>query len=134
MIHKHYTFSALVRNPLLEQAIATTDMLHSDINEQHTEMLKNFLKVLATDILDMKIVAGPVGAFVYDDGNVGPTAAVCISTSHLACHIWSEEKPARVELDVYSCKDFNVADVLRHLDDNMDVLKVRVTKIDRNNV
>lgn len=139
MIHKHYAFSALVKNPLLEQAFAATlsfteeETRTFNIDEQHVKALKQFLKVLATDILDMKIVAGPVGAFVTDEGNVGPTAAVCISTSHLAIHIWSDDKPARVELDVYSCKEFNVGDVVKYLDEQMGIIKVTITKVERDN-
>jgi hypothetical protein len=55
------------------------------------------------DLLGMKLAAGPIACYVTDPGNVGWTVAACIKTSHLAFHFWSEEYPARVQADVYSC-------------------------------
>lgn len=114
MIHKHICITAFVRNPITD-----------------TDNLCEFLKDMAENVLKMKIVAGPVGAYVDDVGNRGPTATVCISTSHLAIHIWDEEGPYRVEFDVYSCKEFDTVDVLDRLHSAMHIIAHRVREVDR---
>lgn len=117
MIHKHICVSALVKNPIIDK-----------------DRLCDFLRSMAEDVLDMKIVAGPVGAYVDDAGNRGPTATVCISTSHLAIHIWDELSPAHIEFDIYSCKDFSIDDVIEKLHKDMEVFSINVQEIHRGQV
>ena len=66
------------------------------------------------DKIDMKILMGPY--CVYSDmvGNRGLTAVTIIETSHIALHVWHEEEPALAQLDIYSCSDFDINDVLNH--------------------
>ena len=56
--------------------------------------------------IDMKILKGPIVAYSDMVGNRGLTGIVIIETSHIAFHSWDEAIPAVIQLDVYSCKDF----------------------------
>ena len=70
--------------------------------------------VLITDI-DMKILGGPYLKYCDNIGNRGLTAVTIIETSHIAMHVWDEDNPALVQLDVYSCKDLDVEIVFSYL-------------------
>ncbi len=39
--------------------------------------------------------------------NRGITAISVIETSHIAMHVWDEPQPALMQLDIYSCAEFN---------------------------
>ena len=65
--------------------------------------------------LDMYILAPATGAYCQTKGNRGLTVLIPITTSHITMHTWDEEDPARLELDVYSCKPFDVRTILNHL-------------------
>jgi S-adenosylmethionine/arginine decarboxylase-like enzyme len=67
---------------------------------------KDWLKALI-EAIDMKILNGPHATYLDKEGNRGVTAVCIIETSHIAMHVWDEESPALVQLDVYSCKDFD---------------------------
>lgn len=56
------------------------------------------------EAVGMKVVAGPMTSMVNEPGNVGPTGAVVLATSHAAIHSWTET--GRVEWDLYSCCPF----------------------------
>lgn len=64
--------------------------------------------------INMKILAGPFVEYCEKEGNRGFTGAVIIETSHIAMHIWDEEHPALVQLDVYTCSDLPLDDVFAH--------------------
>ena len=57
--------------------------------------------------IDMKVCIEARSVYVDEPGNRGLTGQVGIETSHIAIHIWDEESPAFIQMDVYSCKDFN---------------------------
>ncbi|QDU72876.1 S-adenosylmethionine decarboxylase [Mucisphaera calidilacus] len=68
--------------------------------------------------IGMKLVDLPnnPNCFYMDTpGNRGLTCVGIIETSHIALHAWDEDEPGMVQLDVYSCKDFDPEDVLDHL-------------------
>lgn len=65
--------------------------------------------------LDMKILMGPYSKYCPMEGNEGITGVVVIETSHIALHIWDHISPAILQLDVYSCKDFELDTVFNHL-------------------
>ena len=68
--------------------------------------------------IGMKAMYGPTATYCKMSGNRGVTAFAIIETSHIALHIWDEVNPALVQLDVYSCSDFEpkkVLDILREL-------------------
>lgn len=53
--------------------------------------------------LDMKKLQGPYISYVEAEGNRGLTAVAMIETSHIAFHIWDEQKPSLLQFDVYTC-------------------------------
>ena len=64
------------------------------------------------------------------EGNRGVTGIVMIETSHIAIHIWDEERPALVQCDVYSCADFSHVEVVQSLA-QMEPTKVDYLLLDR---
>lgn len=62
--------------------------------------------------IEMKIMHGPVGMYCDVEGNRGMTAFAIIETSHLAFHSWDEPETPILQLDVYTCSDLNVQDVI----------------------
>jgi S-adenosylmethionine/arginine decarboxylase-like enzyme len=66
--------------------------------------------------LDMKLLSGPHIAYVDKPGNRGITAVAIIETSHIALHVWDEQSPALMQLDVYTCGALDVETVLERLD------------------
>lgn len=82
------------------------------------------------DKIGMKLLAGPISANVDVPGNQGPTCAVVIETSHMACHVWTEPNPALIQLDVYTCGPFDPNAVLRHIE-VWEPVKVEYKYLDR---
>jgi len=81
--------------------------------------------------IDMKILAGPFTAYCPVAGNVGWSGTCIIETSHIAIHCWNEPRPNVIQLDVYSCKDFDIADVTDWLNEYFGVLIVDHKFLDR---
>jgi S-adenosylmethionine/arginine decarboxylase-like enzyme len=96
--HKHLVVRAEVDNPIINKAKAT-----------------KFLRSLIKKI-NMKPLYGPTASYCKMEGNKGITAFAIIETSHIAMHIWDESQPALVQLDVYSCSDFDPKTVFEHLE------------------
>ena len=67
------------------------------------------------DIIQMKILHGPVSVYCNKTGNRGITAFAIIETSHIALHTWDESTPATLQLDVYTCSDLEVDLVFKAL-------------------
>lgn len=67
--------------------------------------------------LGMKILQGPFSSYVKVAGNRGLTAMVMIETSHIAFHIWDEQDPALLQLDVYTCGSLDSEKVMKSLDE-----------------
>jgi S-adenosylmethionine/arginine decarboxylase-like enzyme len=84
-LHKHVLIRSEVTEPIVDVDVA-----------------KGFMKRLV-DKIGMKITehGGPHCDYV--------------ETSHCAMHIWDKEDPSLVQLDVYSCADFEVWDVLEFI-------------------
>ena len=95
--HKHMIVRAEVSNP-----------------PQYEQNIVDWVSNLIRDI-DMKIMMGPYAAYCNTEGNRGVTCTAIIETSHVAVHVWDEQSPGLIQLDVYSCSDFAVEDVLQHL-------------------
>ena len=87
--------------------------------------LRNLVKVI-----DMKIVKGPYASYVSKEGNRGITGVVMIETSHIAIHIWDEERPSLVQCDVYSCAEFSTPEVLVQFN-MMEVVKIDYLLLNR---
>jgi S-adenosylmethionine/arginine decarboxylase-like enzyme len=71
-----------------------------------TDVIESWLKDLIQAI-DMKILSGPHAVYLDKAGNRGLTAVTIIETSHIAIHVWDEAVPGLIQLDVYSCKEFD---------------------------
>ena len=106
LIHKHLIIRAEVNNPPKE-----VDKL--------TEWLKDFIASI-----NMKIMLGPYVAYCNNEGNRGITGVAVIETSHIAIHVWDEPIPALMQLDVYSCAEFNPYLIADKLKKDFDVVKL----------
>ena len=105
-VHKHLIIRAEVNRPITNE-------------KEIKKWLRNVVKKI-----DMKIIKGPYASYVSKEGNRGITGVVMIETSHIAMHVWDEERPALVQCDVYSCAEFSSNEVLA------EFLPMDVTKID----
>ena len=104
--HKHLIIRAEVNNPPISE-------------KEIKKWLRNVVKKI-----DMNIIKGPYASYVSKEGNRGVTGVVMIEPSHIAIHVWDEDRPALVQCDVYSCAEFSSNEVLA------EFLPMDVTKID----
>ena len=95
--HKHLLVRAEVNSPPLQNY-----------------NLKAELESLVRHI-DMKILSGPHTAWCPVVGNTGWSGVVIIETSSITFHSWVETEYPVIQLDVYSCKDFEIESVLMWL-------------------
>jgi len=110
--HKHLIIRAEVEKPIINRNKA-----------------RKFLRSLIKKI-NMKELYGPVASYCKMAGNRGITAFAVIETSHLAMHIWDEDNPSLIQLDVYSCSSFDPRIVFDHLE-IMQPVKVDYKFLDR---
>ena len=94
--------------------------------EQLTEWLKDFI-----DYIDMKILMGPYVKYCNVEGNRGITGIAVIETSHIAIHVWDEPNPALMQIDVYSCAEFNVDEIANKIKSDFDVVKLDYKYLNR---
>ena len=111
-IHKHLIIRAEVNSPISTE-------------KEIKKWLRNVVKKI-----DMNIIKGPYASYVTKEGNRGVTGVVMIETSHIAIHVWDEERPALVQCDVYSCAEFSTNDVLAEFV-SMEVVKLDKILINR---
>lgn len=99
LVHKHLIIRSEVKEPIVD-----------------VEVAKNWLRRLIEGI-GMKITknGGPHCDYVEKPDNYGIAAVAVIETSHVALHIWDRQDPPLVQLDVYSCSDFRIKDVVKFL-------------------
>ena len=112
--HKHLLIRAEVKNP-----------------PKTEEQIINWMNNLIAKI-DMNILAGPYASKVSKKGNKGISGVAIIDTSHVGIHTCDETDPALVQLDVYSCKEFNKIDVLSCIEE-FDPITVDYKYFDREN-
>lgn len=114
--HKHLIIRADVVNPINNPAL--------------TEL---WLQELV-DKIDMKLLDcmshNPVSGYCEEPGLKGITGVILIETSHIVIHIWDEAKPALVQLDVYSCADFDINAVIKHME-SMEPVSLSYKFLDR---
>lgn len=91
--HKHLIVRAELKNP-----------------PSCAENIQDWMKDLVEKI-GMKILMGPYAVYSDMVGNRGLTAVTIIETSHIAMHVWDEDEPALMQLDVYTCSTLNIEDV-----------------------
>lgn len=101
-----------------------------DNSPTDTREIELWLEDLVTKI-GMKVVIPARAVNVSTPGNSGPTAQVGLETSHAALHIWNEQTPHMLQMDVYSCKAFNTDAVLEKIKE-WDLITYESMTIDRN--
>jgi S-adenosylmethionine/arginine decarboxylase-like enzyme len=79
-----------------------------------TNQISQWLSTLV-ETIQMKILHGPISVYCDKVGNRGITSFAIIETSHIALHTWDEMSPATLQLDVYTCADLEVDDVVKSL-------------------
>ena len=95
------------------------------------EVLNSWLKTLVSKV-GMVVVAGPTSIYVNEPGNEGITGTITLATSHASIHIWDAVVPSLVQFDIYSCKEYNIDEVLNHLNE-FGLQSCDWIYIDRNN-
>lgn len=95
LLHKHLIVRAELGNPP-----ACVDQINT--------WMRNLV-----DSIGMKILMGPYAVYSKMEGNRGLTAVTIIETSHIALHVWDEDAPALMQLDVYTCSVLDPHDVVR---------------------
>jgi S-adenosylmethionine/arginine decarboxylase-like enzyme len=83
--------------------------------------------------VDMKIIKGPFAKYLDVEGNRGLTAVVMIETSHIAFHIWDEEDPGMLQLDLYTCGSLDKFTVLNALNETFNIKSMDWMLFDREN-
>ena len=94
--------------------------------EQLTEWLKDFIETI-----NMKILMGPYVKYCEMEGNRGITGIAVIETSHIAIHVWDEPNPALMQIDVYSCAEFDVDQIAEKIKQDFDVVKLDYKYLNR---
>ena len=101
-----------------------------DPQEEDLNKISDWIRSLIKKI-DMKLLAGPYTTYVNEKGNKGMTSVAIIETSHIALHIWDEVSPGLMQLDVYSCADFNPPDVFDKVNELFQTIKMEYKFLDR---
>ena len=112
--HKHLIVRATVVEPPREDEI---------------DYVRDWFEALV-DKLNMKLLSGPYVEYVNIRGNAGITAVCIIETSHIAMHVWDEQDPALMQLDVYSCGPLDPRVVFNALKD-FEPRKIEFKFLDR---
>ncbi len=110
LVHHHYIYQANVRQ---------------DLGSQSEAVLRQFLYDLVKEI-DMEVLIDPV--FKYSHNNAW-TGLIGIVTSHISFHYWEDE--GYIQLDIYSCKEFDVIKTREYLDDFWQSSNVKSLFINR---
>jgi S-adenosylmethionine/arginine decarboxylase-like enzyme len=112
IVHKHLIVRAKINNP-----------------PKNMTWTSNWFEELISKI-GMKLLRGPIGAYVDVPGNKGMTMVAVIETSHIAMHIWDEESPALLQLDVYTCGKLDPKTVFEHME-QFDIVEKQFLFLDR---
>jgi len=110
--HKHIIIRATVKKPPLQ-----------------IDAIKQWIRNLV-DKLNMKPLGDTVAVYVDKKGNRGLTCLQAIETSHIAFHSWDENKPAVVQLDVYTCSTLKKQTVFDALD-KFEPIEINYLTLDR---
>ena len=89
-------------------------------------MVKEFI-----DYIDMKILMGPYVKYCTMEGNRGITGIAVIETSHIAIHVWDEPVPALMQIDIYSCAEFDPYKIAEKIKSDFDVVKLDYKYLNR---
>ena len=98
--------------------------------EEDLNKISDWIRSLIRKI-DMKLLAGPYTTYVSEKGNKGMTSVAIIETSHIALHIWDEINPGLMQLDVYSCANFNPQNIFDKVNELFKTVKIEYKFLDR---
>lgn len=88
--HKHLIVRAEIDNPPFNT----------------TEVEQWFRDLIAN--LGMKVLYGPVARYCELEHNEGMTGFAILSTSHAVLHTWDRCEQPIIQLDIYTCSEFNL--------------------------
>ncbi len=111
LVHHHLIYQATVNRP--------------DLSENSGAELVKFLTDIVS-LIEMQILIPPHVAY---SNQKAWTGIVGIVTSHISFHYWTKEK--HLQLDIYSCKKFDVAKVIVFLDTYWKSKNTKVLFIER---
>lgn len=100
LIHKHLLITAYIDNPPTSEEVG-----------------KQWLLELV-DKIGMEVFMQPVCKFDDQPDNLGLTGVIGLTTSHISFHAWSKSDTVKqpfINIDVYSCKEFDHDIVINHL-------------------
>lgn len=92
------------------------------------EEMNNFLRKLVKH-LKMDIIIEPRSAFCDQPGNTGLTGQVGLVTSHACIHSWDEYNYH--EMDVYSCKPYDIMQLLSFVRVHLEPWAIEYMDFDR---
>ena len=98
MEHKHLLINATFNK---------TPFTDIDFTEKWIESL--------VDLIGMEILSTPKAVRCDEKYNEGISAFCLITTSHISLHSWEKTNPNFIQLDVYSCKNFDQRVIIKEL-------------------
>jgi S-adenosylmethionine/arginine decarboxylase-like enzyme len=113
LVHKHLIVRAEAMKPPMDEI-------------KSCEWLSEFIK-----FIDMKPLVGPFAKYLDIPGNRGLTIAAIIETSHIVVHIWDEPVPALIQMDVYSCGEFDPIKVCDKIKEDFEITKIEYKFLNR---
>jgi S-adenosylmethionine/arginine decarboxylase-like enzyme len=113
LVHKHLIVRAEIKKP--------------PQSESYFEgWLRDFI-----ESIEMKILMGPFVKYSDMPGNEGLTGGAIIETSHVIMHCWDKVEPPIMQLDVYSCSEFNPIKVCDKVKEDFQATKIEYKFLDR---
>ena len=113
LVHKHLIIRAESQNPIKD-------------TKEATNWLLKFIKSI-----NMKVLIGPYAKYCDMKGNRGLTIISVIETSHIVMHVWDEPNPALMQIDIYSCGEFDEHDVCKKISKDFDLSKIEYKYLNR---
>jgi len=117
LMHKHLVLTAICAVP-----------------PKSEKVIESFLNQLV-DLVDMEIFMPAKAKYCDDPHNSGVTGVVVITTSHASIHIWDNVPgnpyPGMLQMDLYSCKDYQAKDVVDFVEAFFNANIVSYQVIDR---
>ena len=113
LVHKHLIVRAEIKKP--------------PQSESYFEgWLRDFI-----ESIEMKILIGPFVKYSDMPGNEGLTGGAVIETSHVVMHCWDRVEPPIMQLDVYSCSEFDPIKVCDKVKEDFEATKIEYKFLDR---
>lgn len=94
--------------------ILSLDVKYPPKSAEEVESFQSFIihRIGMNIAKDDSLLKNPQAYYCDHPGNRGVTGVGILETSHTALHVWDEQFPAKFELDLYSCSEFDVQEIL----------------------